>query len=240
MAERRMFAKTIVLSDAFLDMPMTARCLYFSLGMVADDDGFVNNPKGVVRQIGASSEDINTLITNKFLIAFDRGPIVIKHWRINNYLRPDRYRETTYTAKKAALQIEENGSYKLNASDSGIPNSVFGIPQTENWCTQYRIGKDRIVEDICVPDGTKKGSMPPALDEVTAYIAEKNLHIDPVRFWNYYESNGWRVGKNPMKSWHAACATWNAKDGPKPITGKTASFDPAEVGKRARETDPVL
>jgi len=220
MAERRMFAKTIVLSDAFLDMPMTARCLYFTLGMVADDDGFVNNPKGVVRQIGASSEDINTLITNKFLIAFDSGAVVIKHWRINNYLRSDRYRETTYTAEKAALQIEENGSYKLNASDSGIPNSVFGIPQTEIRDTQYRlgkvsIGKDSIVQENSVPSGTKKQKfVPPSVEEVRAYVAEKGMNIDAEKFWNFYESKGWIIGRSSMKSWKAACKTWDLKDRP--------------------------
>ena len=82
--------------------------------------------------------------------------------------------------------------------------------------------------------------MPPTLDEVTAYVGEKKLRIDPTRFWNYYESNGWKVGKNPMKNWKAACNTWNSKDSPKPGGGKTASFDPAEIGKRAREKDPVL
>ena len=81
MAERRMFAKTIVTSDAFLDMPPTARCLYFTLGMFADDDGFVNNPKSIMRQSGASVDDMNILIAKKFVITFESGVIVIKHWR---------------------------------------------------------------------------------------------------------------------------------------------------------------
>ena len=91
MAERRMFAKTIVLSDAFLDMPITARCLYFTLGMVADDDRFVNSPKSIMRQIRASEGDMMSLVSNKFIIPFESGIVVIKHWRINNYLRNDRY-----------------------------------------------------------------------------------------------------------------------------------------------------
>ena len=91
MAERRMFAKTIIDSDAFLDMPMSARLLYYDLGMRADDDGFINSPKKIMRMIGASNDDVNILIARKFVIPFDSGVVVIKHWRINNYLRNDRY-----------------------------------------------------------------------------------------------------------------------------------------------------
>lgn len=113
MAERRMFAKTIVLSDAFLDLPMSARCLYFTLGMLADDDGFVNSPKGIMRQCGASEDDMKVLLAKKFLLWFDTGVIVIKHWRINNYLRNDRYTETKYVDEKSQLVIEPNGAYQM-------------------------------------------------------------------------------------------------------------------------------
>lgn len=130
MAERRMFAKSIVLSDAFLDLPMSARCLYFTLGMLADDDGFVGSPKAIMRQIGASEDDIRILILKKFVLDLDEGIIVIKHWRINNYLRSDRYKETTYADEKKLLEIEENGSYRI--SDARYTN---GIPS---------IGKDSI------------------------------------------------------------------------------------------------
>ena len=134
-----MFAKTIVLSDAFLDMPATARCLYFTLGMFADDDGFVSSPKGVIRQCGASEDDLKVLLAKKFLIAFESGVIVIKHWRINNYLRNDRYHTTTYRDELAMLTVDENGAYH-----SGIPN--MGIP---------RIEKDR--EDKSREDKSSKG-----------------------------------------------------------------------------------
>ena len=112
MAERRMFAKTIVLSDAFLDMPLSARCLYFTLGMFADDDGFVNSPKGIMRQAGCSEDDMKVLLAKKFLLAFDSGVIVIKHWRINNYLQKDRYIPTKYGDEKATLSLDENGAYQ--------------------------------------------------------------------------------------------------------------------------------
>ena len=131
MAERRMFAKTIVLSDAFLDMPLGARCLYMTMGMLADDDGFVNSPKSIIRQCGASEDDLRVLIAKKFVIPFDSGVIVIKHWRINNYLRNDRYQPTNYLDEKEQLSIDDNNAYTL-----GIPNN--GIP---------RIGKDSIGKD---------------------------------------------------------------------------------------------
>lgn len=138
MAERRMFAKTIVLSDAFLDMPMGARCLYFTLGMFADDDGFVNSPKSIMRQIGASEDDLKVLVAKKFILPFESGIIVIKHWRINNYLRNDRYKATNYIEEKQELVVEENGSY-TKRDYCGIPNG--GIPS---------IGKDSLVEDSIV------------------------------------------------------------------------------------------
>lgn len=137
MAERRMFAKTIVLSDEFLDMPLTARCLYFTLGMLADDDGFVNAPKSIMRQCGASLDDMKLLISKKFVLDFESGVIVIKHWRINNYLRNDRYTETKYVEEKSQLEITENGSYSF-----GIPS--IGIPSID----KDRIGKDSIDKDI--------------------------------------------------------------------------------------------
>ena len=110
-----MFAKTIVLSDAFLDLPLSARCLYFTLGMLADDDGFVNAPRSIMRQCGASDDDMKLLIAKKFVLLFDSGVIVIKHWRINNYLRSDRYIPTKYIDEKAELELDEKGGYHRSA-----------------------------------------------------------------------------------------------------------------------------
>ena len=131
MAERRMFAKTIVLSDAFLDMPLSARCLYFTLGMLADDDGFVNSPKSIMRQAGASTDDLNLLMAKRFILAFDSGVIVIKHWRIHNYIQKDRYKESKYMEEKATLMIDQNGAY------------TECIQDVSTLDTQVRIGKDR-------------------------------------------------------------------------------------------------
>ena len=136
MAERRMFAKTIIDSDAFLDMPLSAQALYFHLSMRADDDGFINNPKKLQRLIGCADDDMRLLVAKAFIIPFESGVVVIKHWRINNYIRNDRYKPTNYTEEMAQLQVKENGAY-TEKLPLGIPNGY----QTD---TQYRLGKDRL------------------------------------------------------------------------------------------------
>ncbi len=113
MAERRMFAKTIIDSDAFIDMPLTAQAFYFHLSMRADDDGFVNNPKKIQRMIGCSDDDMRLLIVKRFIIPFESGVCVIKHWKIHNYIQSDRYKETVYTEEKRQLITKENKSYSL-------------------------------------------------------------------------------------------------------------------------------
>ncbi|UOW66892.1 DnaD domain protein [Paraclostridium bifermentans] len=136
MAERRMFAKTLIDSDMFLDMPSSTQCLYFHLSMRADDDGFINNPKKIQRVIGSSDDDLKLLIAKNFIIPFDSGVVVIKHWRIHNYIRSDRYKETLYLEEKSQLITGENKEYIL-----GIPNDIPTVVERE---TQVRLGKDSI------------------------------------------------------------------------------------------------
>lgn len=107
MADRRMFAKTIIDSDAFIDMPLSTQALYFHLSMRADDDGFINNPKKIQRMIGASDDDIKVLLTKRYIIAFDSGVIVIKHWKIHNYIRNDRYKPTVHIEEKAQVELKK-------------------------------------------------------------------------------------------------------------------------------------
>lgn len=146
MAQRRMFAKTIIDSDAFLDMPVTSQLLYFHLSMRADDDGFINQPKTIMRMIGCKDDDLKLLIVKKFIIPFETGIVVIKHWKIHNYIRTDRYTETKYKNEKALLMLDENNAYT-----SGIPTdnqlSTDGIPMVDKMDTQDRLGKDSIEED---------------------------------------------------------------------------------------------
>ena len=138
MANRRMFSKAIIDSDLFLDMSLSAQALYFHLSMRADDDGFVNNPKKLQRMIGASDDDFKILIAKRFLIPFESGIVVIKHWRIHNFIRQDRYKETLYKEEKNRLTNKENTGYELTISDSiGIPNDIPTVYQME---PQVRVG----------------------------------------------------------------------------------------------------
>ena len=127
MAERRMFAKTIIDSDAFLDMPLTTQALYFHLSMRADDDGFINNPKKLQRMIGASDDDLKLLAAKDFIIPFDTGIVVIKHWKIHNYIRNDRYKPTVYQREKESLSIRENGAY-IGGQPNGNQMATVGCP----------------------------------------------------------------------------------------------------------------
>lgn len=108
----------IVDSDAFLDMPLSTQALYFHLNMRADDDGFVGNPKKIMRVVGASEDDLKLLIAKRFLITFDNGVIVIKHWRMHNTLSSNRYHETNYVSEKDQLLLKRNGSYSLTDGET--------------------------------------------------------------------------------------------------------------------------
>lgn len=124
MAQKRMFNMKIVDSDAFLDMPLSTQCLYFHLNMRADDDGFVGNPKRIARLISANDDDLKLLLTKRFILAFDSGVIVIKHWRIHNTLSSKAYTETAYTDEKRRLLLKKNKSYSLTEGDP-IDDSVL-------------------------------------------------------------------------------------------------------------------
>lgn len=152
MAERRMFTQKIIDSDAFLDMPLTTQALYFHLNMRADDDGFINNPKKICRMIGASEDDLKLLIAKRFVLAFEKGVIVIKHWRMHNLIRKDRYSPTQYEDEFMSLDIKDNGSYTEKMPQiQGIEE--YGNQMATKWqpvgnqmATQDRLGKDSIGE----------------------------------------------------------------------------------------------
>ena len=226
MAERRMFAKTIVLSDAFLDMPLGARCLYMTMGMLADDDGFVNAPKSIMRQCGASDDDLRVLISKKFVIPFESGVIVIKHWRINNYLQKDRTQPTKYIDEYATLTIDENGAY----TQPCIHDCVY---IDKNSIDKNSIDKIRVEESV---DGGKK---PPAhargeygwvklTDEqygkLLADLGEEEL----ARCIRYIDEAAQQTGnKNKWKDWNLIIRKCS-RDG----WGKGTSRQPATTQKK--------
>ena len=146
MAERRMFAKTIIDSDMFLDMPLSTQALYFHLSMRADDDGFINNPRKIQRMIGASDDDLKVLVMKRFILPFDSGVVVIKHWKIHNYIRNDRYKETVYKEERALLEIKDNGAY-TELDTTGIPSGIPNDNQTGYQMEpQVRLGEVRLGE----------------------------------------------------------------------------------------------
>lgn len=147
MAERRMFAKTIIDSDAFLEMPTTSQLLYFHLAMRADDDGFVNKPKSLMRMVGCKDDDLKLLFVKKFLIPFESGVVVIKHWKIHNYIRKDTYTETKYKEEKSTLELDENSAYRIaDTTPLQLRDESVTSPSTQVRLGKDREGKDRLGE----------------------------------------------------------------------------------------------
>lgn len=322
MSQRRMFSLQVTDTDAFLCMPASAQNLYFHLGLRADDDGFVASPKKIAAMCNASEDDMKILIARRFILAFESGVVVIKHWRMHNLLRSDRYTETAYKDEKSRLALKENGSYTEIENQNGF--DVIGIKEIKKplwiqnrknareesnlpYSFDYKIRqafwgkpcpickiemKEQLVEDmgynskpnpcptiqhnipiskggkhelgnisvIChscnvsvrdketgelnaqevievwgsignqsarrlgkvrlgnsdseepkAPTPTKK-FVPPTQDEVKAYCEQRTKEgrppVDPVKWFNHYEANGWMVGKNKMKKWKNAVHTW--------------------------------
>ena len=205
MAERRMFAKTIIDSDAFLDMPLSTQALYFHLAMRADDDGFINNPKKIQRMIGGSDDDLKLLIAKNFIIPFETGIVVIKHWKIHNYIRNDRYKETVYQDEKSMLELKDNKAYTV------------GIPDGYQLDTQDRLGKDRLGKDRLnnnKPIKHKYGEYKNVLltdeelDKLKAEYPDYSERIENLS--NYLASTG-----KTYKSHYATIRNWARKDKPK-------------------------
>ena len=124
MANKRMFTMKIVDSDAFLEMPLSTQCLYFHLNMRADDDGFIGNPKRICKLIGCNNDDLKLLIAKRFVLVFDNGVIVIKHWRMHNTIQKDRYVPTTYSDELKQLGIKDNKSYTLSPMETKCIQNV--------------------------------------------------------------------------------------------------------------------
>lgn len=152
MAERRMFTKKITESDAFLEMPSSAQNLYFHLNMEADDDGFVNAPKKIMRIVGASEDDFKLLLVKKFILLFESGVIVIKHWRMHNLLRHDRYHPTQYQDEYKMLTLDKENNYHLQRLEKiGEGPQITWQPSGNQVATEDRLGKESIGKDSIEP-----------------------------------------------------------------------------------------
>lgn len=225
MAERRMFAKTIIASDDFLKMPLSAQALYFHLSMRGDDDGFVNNPISVRSEIGASEDDYRELIDRRFILPFESGVVVIKHWRIHNYIQKDRYKPTVYTEERSRLIVKPNRAYtELKEHD------MRPVSKTDTMYTQSSVGEIRLDEfssDVGDVDTTSaeepvessvgKRMSYPTLQEVLDFaIAENLTAVNVYRFYGYYQTTGWKSNQGvPVFDWKMRLREWNHADAEK-------------------------
>ena len=203
MAKKRMFNVDIVGSDAFLDLPHTAQALYFQLGMRADDDGFVGNPKTIQRIAGTKASDLELLVKKRFLLQFPSGVVVIKHWKINNQIQKDRYMPTVYTEEYQSLYIKDNKAY--TEMDKGCIQSVSEMD------TQISIDKNRLDKNSRGGEKHAHGFFANVLltdDELQKLAAEIPNYEEYIeKLSHYIESNG-----KKYKSHYATILMWHRKD----------------------------
>lgn len=228
MAERRMFAKSIIDSDMFLEMPLSTQALYFHLAMRADDEGFINNPSKIQRIISATKNDLDILVAKRFLLVFKSGVIVIKHWKIHNYIAKDRFKSTLYIEERNQLEIKSNNAYTMTKTEPEFliesPLYTTCIQDVDNLETQVRLGKDRLGK----VSNTIGRFAPPTVQEVQEYCIERQNTVDPQRFIDHYEANGWMVGKTKMKDWKAAVRNWEKNQFPNRATTQKGLSTPRQ------------
>ncbi|HFJ5786140.1 replisome organizer [Enterococcus faecium] len=252
MAERRMFAKTIIDSDAFLDMPLSTQALYFHLSMRADDDGFINNPKKIQRMVGCGDDDLKLLMAKRFILVFESGVIVIKHWKIHNYIRNDRYKPTLYQDEKALLADKDNKAYtfaeELSKHDEklGIPDDNQAVYQMD---TQVRLGKDRLGKDRLGKDSkeikdltpSKKSKAKPIRHKYGEYknvlLSDEQMEKLKTEFPNDYQERIERLSEycessgKTYKNYLATIRSWARKEKSEP---KNASSGYKRTGRREK------
>lgn len=218
MAEKRMYTKKITDSDAFIELSSAAQALYFHLNQGADDDGFNNQIQLAMLKAHASIDDLKVLLMKNFIIRFESGVIVIKHWRMHNTLRKDRYTPTNFQEELASLQLKDNGAYTL-----GCQTVAKRLPQGRE--EKVSIDKDSLEEVSSAEESadTPKRFKKPTLEEVAAYCRERKNNVNPQRFIDFYTSKGWKVGKEPMKDWKACIRTWEQDEKGKPKKGADPS-----------------
>ena len=202
-AKKRMFNVDIVGSDAFLDLPHTAQALYFQLGMRADDDGFVGNPKTIQRIAGTKASDLELLVKKRFLLQFPSGVVVIKHWKINNQIQKARYTPSVYTEEYQSLYIKDNKAY--TEIDKGCIQSVSEMD------TQISIDKNRLDKNSRGGEKHAHGFFANVLltdDELQKLAAEIPNYEEYIeKLSHYIESNG-----KKYKSHYATILMWHRKD----------------------------
>ncbi len=165
MAERRMFSKSVIDSDLFIDMPVSAQLLYFHLGMHADDDGFVSNPKQIQRSVGCGADDLKLLTAKGFIIPFESGVVVITHWKVHNYIQKDRYKPTSCQIERNKIRLNSSNVYTL---DTDCIQNVYTL-DTQVRLGKDRLGKVRIGEGESEPDGSPPPPSKPKFQKFGEY-----------------------------------------------------------------------
>ena len=235
MAERRMMAKSIIKSDQFLEMPMSSQLLYFHLLLDADDDGFINAPKSIMRVIGAKDDDMRVLQAKGYTIPFDSGVIVIKHWRMHNSLRKDRYNPNPQLEnERKQLILNDRNEYELATTWQPTGNQL--ATNGYHSIGKDSIGKDSVYSGRDKSQPTRTHFTPPTLEEVKAYCIERNNNIDAEYFMDFQEARGWVLSNGKkMKDWKATIRTWERNNYNRNHVNKNSKDNAINVVKEVME-----
>ncbi|MBO1680360.1 hypothetical protein [Bittarella massiliensis (ex Durand et al. 2017)] len=209
MARKRMFSLSIIDTDKFMDMSTGAQALYFHLGMHGDDDGFVSSPKKIARAAGCNDDDLRILAQKGFIIPFESGVVVITDWGINNTLKNDRYKETIYREERAKISLDDRGRYALISGVEPTWNQNGTKLEPQHNITEHNIAEQNKEREA--PTRSPKFKKP-TVEEIGQYCREIGSSVDPERFFDYYEGNGWMVGKRHMKDWKATVRNWERRE----------------------------
>lgn len=239
-----MFTKKVTDDDSFMALSSSAQALYLHLAMSADDDGFSNQVSISMFKAHASVQDLQTLLEKRYIYQFENGVIVIKHWRMANALRKDRYTPTAFQEELAQLDLKENGSYTRSPGTTANHLATKWQPDGNQMAPQNSIDKISLVEDKKEKKPAAPRFSPPTVEEVRTYCTERKNAVDPEAFVDFYASKGWKVGSQSMKDWKAAVRTWEKRDAERAKTKQeqksSGSFYRMEEHGRAAEEDKAI
>ena len=235
MGDRRMLTRKVTDDDHFMGLSSSAQALYLHLSMSADDDGFCNQVALCMFKAHASVSDLEALLSLRYLYQFESGVIVIKHWRMANALRKDRYTPTVWQKEYAQLALKDNGAYTMR---TGLPD---GCQVGANWVPDGcpKISKDKLSKDKLIEGPRPRPFKAPTLEEVKAYAKEAKLTVDCDRFYAYFTTPNdagqtWIDSKgNKVRNWKQKLQTWARKDTKRdkwhPESDKGGSVDLDEI-----------
>lgn len=226
-----MFTKKVTDDDNFMSLSSSAQALYLHLSMSADDDGFCNQVSISMFKAHASVQDLQALLEKRYIYQFENGVIVIKHWRMANALRKDRYTPTTFQEELKQLMLKENGSYTMDTS---------GCQMVASCLPQDRLGKDRVDKDrLSKGKEARPRFTTPTVDEVAEYCLERGNGIDAQHFVDYYARQGWKLSNGiTVKDWKACVRTWETRNGKKQEPPKRKSY--AELAAEMDEAEGIV